>query len=164
MDSKGYEYGKNYVYLGYAWANDASVSASATNWQSAIRKDYYGDPITNTFLKDVNDWKDWALICDFPTAHFYSSIINHYALRGTPLIMNCIGVMIALIRPQVDIGTVKAYLGSTRGGAELEYVLGTYGPGLQSMNAFSVLHYVTIGFVIIGNIGYFMYTKKNQRG
>jgi hypothetical protein len=50
-----------------------------------------------------------------------------------------------------------------RGGAELEYLTGHPGPGMTAMDAFTIGHYMLILFIVIGNIGYFGYTRYARR-
>jgi len=160
----GYEYGRDYVILGYVMPNEASVAAMAQNFHGAITQDWLGRPIDDTFLAEINTWEDWDLIADFTTGLATSYLMNHFALRGTPMTVNCIGVMIASQKPYVDTGVYKAILQSMRGGAELEYLTGHPGPGLTAMDAFTFGHYMLILFIIAGNIGYYGYTKKQMGG
>jgi hypothetical protein len=77
--------------------------------------------------------------------------------------VNVIGVMSPTERPFYDSGIYKAILNSMRGGAELEYLIGHPGPGMTAMDAFTLGHYLLIGFIIIGNIGYFGYSRRQAK-
>jgi hypothetical protein len=70
--------------------------------------------------------------------------------------------MIASEKPYLDSGIILALLQSMRGGAELEYLIGHPGPGLTAMDGFSFGHYMLIVFILIGNVGYFGYTRQQQ--
>jgi hypothetical protein len=164
INKKQYTYGKDYVNLGYVFPNEASVAASAQDFHSAIRQDYFGNSIAGTFLDGVKDWSSWSLIAVFTTGIQSTSLIHHYALRGTPMIVNCIGVMVATSMPYLASGIYKAVLQSMRGGAELEYLIGVPGAGLTAMNSFTLGHYMLIVFIVIGNIGYFGYTRYRRKG
>ncbi|MBS7652452.1 MAG: hypothetical protein QXH67_00745 [Candidatus Bathyarchaeia archaeon] len=161
---KQYTYGKDYVYLGYIFPNEASVAATAQDFHASVRQDYYGKPIAGTFLDRIKDWSSWSLISVYTTGIQSGSLINHYGLRGAPMIVNCIGVMVATQQPYVSSGIYKALLQSMRGGAELEYLIGAPGPGLTAMNSFTLGHYLLIIFIIIGNIGYFGYIRPRRKG
>jgi hypothetical protein len=162
MNRKQYTYGRDYVYLGYVFPNEASVAASAEDFHSAVRQDYYGDSIAGTFLDQITDWSSWNLIASYTTGIQSQALINHYGLRGTPMIVNVIGVMVATQKPYVSSGIYKALLQSMRGGAELEYLTGVPGPGLTAMNSFTLGHYILIIFIVLGNIGYFGYTRHRK--
>lgn len=163
MKAADYKYGRDYVSLGFILPNEAAVAAIAQDFQGAVKQDYYGNPTKGTFLDDIKDWSSWALITDFSTGIQTASIRNHFALRGTPMIVNVIGVMIATTQPFVDTGLQKAMLQSMRGGAELEYLIGRPGPGITAMDAFTLGHYMLIAFIVIGNIGYFGYTRNQKK-
>lgn len=163
MAEKQYVYGEDYVNLGYIFPNEAAVAASAQDFHSAVRQDWQGRPLTGTFLEEVTDWEDWTLISDYTTGIQSGSLINHYGLRGTPMIVNCIGVMVATQKPYVSSGIYKALLQSMRGGAELEYLTGAPGAGLTAMNSFTLGHYMLIIFIVLGNVGYFGYTRYKKR-
>jgi hypothetical protein len=89
------------------------------------------------------------------------AMIRHWVLGyDTPMIEGAIGVCISILQPYVSTGRLKAMLGSTRGCAELEYLAGVPGPGLASMDAFTIVHYLMILFVFVGNLGYFGWEKN----
>ncbi len=163
MTQNGYEYGKNYIDLGYVFPNEAAVASAAQNLHNIIRQDKTGKPIQGTFLDNVNTWQDWALINEFTTGIQSDSIIRHFANSGTPVAVNVIGVMIASSMPYLQSGLYKAVLQSMRGGAELEYLIGAPGPGLTAMNSFTLGHYMLMIAIVIGNIGYFGYRNEMKR-
>jgi hypothetical protein len=79
-----------------------------------------------------------------------------------PMIEGAIGVNISALLPYVNTGHLKAMLESTRGCSELEYLGGVPGPGATSMDAFTLIHYLVILFIIMGNIGYFGWEKHQK--
>jgi len=162
VEEHGYTYGEDYVILGYVFPNEAAVASAAQDWQGVIHKDFYGQSTEGTFLDQIHDWSDWTLISDYTTGIQSGSLINHFGLRGTPMIVNCIGVMISTQMPYLSTGIYQALLQSMRGGAELEYLTGHPGPGMTAMDAFTLGHYMLIILIIIGNIGYFG-TRENAR-
>jgi len=164
LEQNGYQYGEDYVILGYVMPNEASVAAMAQDFQGTISQDWLGRSIDDTFLSEINTWEDWDLIADFTTGLATTYLLNHFALRGTPMTVNCIGVMIASQKPYVDTGVYLAVLQSMRGGAELEYLTGHPGPGLTAMDAFTFGHYMLLLFIIAGNIGYYGYSRKQVGG
>jgi hypothetical protein len=159
VQENDYTYGEDYIDLGYVLVNEAAVAAMAQDFHGVITQDISNNPIAGTFLDDVNTHEDFDLIVDFTTGLSTTYILNHYALSGTPLLVNCIGVMIPSQKNYVDTGLVLGLLGSMRGGAELEYLTDSPGPGLIAMDAFTFGHYMLIGFIIMGNLGYYMYTR-----
>jgi len=164
LTENGYVYGEDYISLGYIFPNEAAVASLAEDFQGSISQDWLGVPIAGTFLEDVNTWEDIDFIADFSTGLATTHLMNHFALRGTPMVVNVIGVMIPSSLNYVDTGVYLALLGSMRGGAELEYLTGHAASGLTAMDAFTFGHYMLIVFIIIGNLGYLMYTRKQTYG
>mgnify|MGYP006281202665 FL=1 len=164
LEENGYQYGEDYVILGYVMPNEASVASMAQDFQSTITQDWLGRPIDDTFLTEIETYEDWDLIADFTTGLATTYLLNHFALRGTPMTVNCIGVMIASQKPYVDSGVYLAILQSMRGGAELEFLTGHPGPGMTAMDAFTLGHYMLLLFIIAGNIGYYGHSRKQRGG
>ena len=158
-----YNYGEDYVVLGYVLVNEPSTSSLARDLHGVVQNDYKGNPLAGTFFDDLNDASDFTLIIDFSPGMQTQSMIRHWVQDyGTPMIEGAIGVNIPSLMPYRDTGDLLAMLQSTRGSAELEYLSGYPGPGLTSMDAFTLIHYLIILFIIMGNIGFFMW-ERNQR-
>jgi hypothetical protein len=163
MEENDYVYGEDYVCLGYVLVNEASTAALANNLHDVAQSDYKGNSLDDTFVADLNNAGDFDLIIDFSTGMQTTALINHWVMDfGTPMIEGAIGVNIPSYTPYLDTGHLDAMLRSTRGGAELEYLTGNPGSGLVSMDAFTLVHYMLILFIVMGNIGYFAW-ERNQR-
>ena len=161
LEAHDYKYWEDYIVLGYVFVNDAAVISMGNDFQGYIHNDWEGRPIKGSFLDRIKTAGDFSLIVDFSPGMQTVTLISNYAMPyGTPMIAGAIGVCIPLWSPYLDTGYLKAILATTRGGAELEYLTGHPGPGLQAMDAFTLVHYMLIAFIIIGNIGYFGWSRK----
>ncbi len=160
MEAKGYKYREDTLNLGYMFPNEPAVAAAAADFHGLVRTDYLGNSIEGTFLNKVKTAADWALIIDINTGIWNQALINHWRLPfGTKIVAHIIGVMVSGAKANVDAGLYEGSLGSLRGGAELEYMIKAPGPGLQAMDAFTLAHYSLLIFIVLGNIGYFGYTR-----
>jgi hypothetical protein len=160
MERYDYTYGDDYIILGYVFPNEAAVAAMATDFHGAVSVDWKGESIEGTFLDAIEDGGDFAMISSYTTGIVSTAVVRHFGQTfGTPIVRNSIGIMISAQTAYLDAGLIDALLGSTRGGAELEYLIGAPGPGLKSMDAFTLGHYMLIAFIIIGNIGHYGWTK-----
>jgi hypothetical protein len=163
MEEYDYVYGEDYVCLGYVLVNEASTAALANNLHDVAKVDYKGNSLDDTFYADLSDAGDFDLIIDFSTGMQTTAMINHWVMDfDIPMIEGAIGVNIPSYTPYLDTGHLDAMLQSTRGGAELEYISGNPGSGLVSMDAFTLVHYMLILFIIMGNIGYFAWEKNSS--
>lgn len=163
MDTYDYTYGEDYIILGYVFPNEAAVAALATDFHAQVSVDWNGESIEGTFLDNINDGGDFVMVASYTTGIVDSAIMRHFGQTfGTPIVRNAIGVMISAQTAYLDAGVIDALLASTRGGAELEYLIQAPGPGLKSMDAFTFCHYMLIIFILIGNIGYFGSKKLDE--
>jgi hypothetical protein len=162
MEEYDYNYGEDYVCLGYVLVNEASTSALANNLHDVAATDYLGNSLDDTFYADLNDAGDFTLIIDFSTGMQTVPMINHWVMDfDVPMIEGAIGVNIPSYTPYLDTGHLKAMLQSTKGCAELEYLTGNPGSGMTSMDSFTLVHFMLILFIIMGNIGYFAWEKNS---
>lgn len=162
MEEYDYVYGEDYVVLGYVLVNEASTAALANNLHDVANVDYKGNSLDDTFYADLENAGDFDIIIDFSTGMQTTALINHWVMDyDVPMIEGAIGVNIPSFQPYLDTGHLKAMLQSTRGGAELEFLTGNPGTGLTSMDAFTLVHFMLILFIIMGNIGYFAWEKNS---
>jgi hypothetical protein len=163
MEEYDYTYGEDYVVLGYVLVNEASTSSLAVDLQNVAYEDFKGRSLADTFYADLENAGDFSLIIDFSPGMQTVAMINHWVMDfGVPMIEGAIGVNVPSLMPYRDTGHLKAMLQSTRGCAELEFISGNPGVGITSMDAFTLVHFLIILFIIMGNIGYFMW-EKNAR-
>jgi len=163
MDQYDYTYGDDYIILGYVLPNEAAVASMATDFHGAVSVDWNGESIAGTFLDNIKDGGDFVMVASYTTGIVSGAIIRHFGQTfGIPIVRNAIGVMISAQTAYLDAGVIDALLGSTRGGAELEYLIHAPGPGLKSMDAFTLGHYMLIIFIIIGNIGHLGWKKRAE--
>ena len=158
-------YGVDYVNLGYVSGAEAAYTALANDFQSAVKKDYYGNDIQDMSLtKDIRGAVDIALVTDSTggaTPLYYTR--HWYEVYGTPYVSNCISLMYPMYVPYVASGQIAGMLNGLRGGAEYEYLINTPGSSIASMDAMSTSNLLIIFFVLIGNIAeYFIKSKKED--
>lgn len=162
MEEYDYTYGEDYVCIGYVLVNEASTSALANSLHDVTVTDYKGDSLEDTFYADLENAGSFDLIIDFSTGMQTIPMINHWVQDyDIPMIEGAIGVNIPSLTPYLDTGHLKAMLQSTKGCAELEYLTGNPGTGMTSMDSFTLVHFMLILFIIMGNIGYFAWERNS---
>jgi hypothetical protein len=161
LDRYDYTEGEDYIIIGYVFPNEAAVAALAQDFHANVRVDWKGNSIEGTFLDEIQNAGDFDMISDYTTGLATTYMINHMVLQyGVPMVENSIGVSVPNHLANLDAGLLTGLLASTRGGAELEFLIGSPGPGLKSMDAFTLGHYSLIIFIIIGNIGHYGWTRR----
>jgi hypothetical protein len=155
-DANDWKYGEDTLNLGYVFPNEAAVASAAQDFHGLVRDDYAGMSIDGTFLDDINDGSDWSLIIDIQTGIWSEAMVSHFHVSyGTRMVKHCIGVSVPGAKAQLEAGMLVGLLASLRGGAEMETLIGAPGPGVAAMDAFSLVHYMVLVAVVVGNIGYF---------
>lgn len=161
LEKYDYTYGEDYIILGFALPNQAATLAMATDFQGSVKVDWKGDSIEGTFLDRIETGADLDMISDFTTGAGNPGLINHVVLTfGTPMIQNQIGVSLPGSYMNLDAGLITGLLASTKGGSELELLMNEPGPGLIAMDAFTLGHYLLIAFIVIGNIGFYGWSRR----
>jgi hypothetical protein len=155
-EANDWKYGEDTLNLGYVFPNEAAVASAAQDFHGLVRDDYAGRSIEGTFLDDITDGSDWSLIIDIQTGIWSEAMVSHFHVSyGTNMAKHCIGVSVPGAKAQLEAGMLVGLLASLRGGAEMETLIGAPGPGVAAMDAFSLVHYMVLVAVVVGNIGYF---------
>ena len=82
--------------------------------------------------------------------------------RQVPLVIGLsLGILPANI-PYLEAGQLEALLGGVRGAAEYEILMKKPAMGSIVMSAQSLGHLAIIGFLVLGNITYFMSRKGRE--
>ena len=162
LDRYDYTEGEDYIIIGYVFPNEAAVAALSQDFHSNVRVDWKGNSIEGTFLDEIQNAGDFDMISDYTTGLATTFMIRHMVLEyDIPMVENSIGVSVPGHLANLDAGLLQGLLASTRGGAELEFLISSPGPGLKAMDAFTLGHYSLIIFIIIGNIGHYGWTRRS---
>ena len=157
-DTRGKEYGVDYVRLGYLPGGETAKTALATDLHGAVSVDYYGTPLEEiSILENINDGSDVDMVLAFDDGGLgYGGIVRQYhTVFGIPIVVNVLAVMGPGVEPYIDSGQVKGLVSGMRGGAEYELIYGKPGAAVAGLDAQSLIHLMVLGFIILGNIDYF---------
>ena len=162
LEKAGYEYGVDFVNLGYAAGAEIMISRIAEDIRTVYQTDYYGTDIDDLpLMDDVIGANDFVAALTFDpgsTTAFYSR--QWEAKYGTPVLGIPTAGNFMAIMPLILSGSVKAALNGARGCAEYEQLLNAPGYANRSINALSMGHLIVITFYILGNIAYFIERSK----
>lgn len=170
LKDAGYEYGVDYVNLGYYAGGEPTLAAFAKNPLSIYSKDFYGnDAASLPLMQEIKSMKDFSMamtLNDGPTGGTgtHEWVRQSTMAYGTPFIIGCTGVLAANNMPYLDSGQVKGVLSGLRAAAEYEVLTGTKGDATRGMDAQSMGHILIVLFVILGNVGMFLSKRKPSGG
>jgi hypothetical protein len=158
-----YEYGKDWVYLGFMTGGESAQIKAAEDLKSLFTYDHYGNRIEDLeMLNDINSFEDYDLIIGAwrggeyggHTMRIWSETFNEDLIQ--------IGQMAAWPQNMLDAGLMVGYVRGTRGAAEYELILKRPGIGVAAMDAVSLAFSWLIISVIIGNIGFYMRQQEAE--
>ncbi|RLI10742.1 hypothetical protein DRO42_00170 [Candidatus Bathyarchaeota archaeon] len=158
------EYGKDYVYLGYYTGGEAVVAQIASDIRSVFPTDAYGTPLDELpLMKEVNSVHDIDMVLSGDTGDWGDYYMRQWASPyGIPMAEIGIAMLASSYMPFYKSGLLFGISSSSRGGAELEKLIGEPGEATVIMDALSVSHLMVIAAVLLANIGYFA-TRGRRR-
>lgn len=163
---EGKKYLVDYINIGYFAGRDVAIAALSQDFRGYVGDtDWYGNKI-DKWLDEVGikNAGDIDVVITFDCAGAQDWWVRHWYLTWKTVILNGqIGVSVPEAVPNYNAGMLKGLLASTRGAAEYEYLTGKPGMALIAMDAFSLIHLFLILVIVLGNIGYFGWERKERR-
>jgi hypothetical protein len=161
----GKEYGVDYVNLGYKANYVAVMHGLASSIESIFPSDWSGTPLRDLpMMQDVtnyNDIKFIYVVADNATVEYWISIVN--AQYGVPAGSGVTAVVAPKMYSFVESGQMTGLLGGMKGAAEYERLVEHQGSATRGMDAQSIAHFLIIGLVILGNIGFFISRREKKQ-
>jgi hypothetical protein len=163
---EGKPYLEDYVNMGYYPGIDKFIAFLASDFRTALgENDWYGNPVAAWFdSNNINTAQDIDLVISFDSDDGAGDFMRFFYLEyGTPVIQSMIGVMVAGAKVQYNAGNFAAIVPSIRGAAEYQFLADYPGFALTQMDAFSVVQFFLIFLMVLGNVGYYGYTRNQRR-
>lgn len=153
LDAYNYEYGEDWVNLGFSTGMETAVAAFAANtW--FMGRDYLGNnvediPLMHTVrsAEDVDLWLQAGTRALWPIRQLYEKY-------GTPIIMLELEGFIGQGPVYVQAGQLVSFTHGWPGGAMYEQLLERPSLGMSGGSTISVLYYTLFVLIILGNISW----------
>lgn len=158
----GKTYGEDWVFLGYIAGGASAVAQLATDFRSIYPTDNFGNDLDDLpAMQGVNDWTSIELVLSSDTGdwggYFQTQWQSQYGVR-----MAQIGIAMSG-STGIPLWLAGNYFGmsvGSRGGAELEMLIGEPDDATISMDSISVSHLFVVIAVLLANLGYFMMRRE----
>ena len=167
-----YEYGVDYVNLGYRAGYEGPIKLMTTDLPTAISTDVYGTSLSRIpMTRDIRNIQQMHLIINVSAGYPGAKEWVQYAATpfGIPMVAGTTGVQVPLLMPYVP-QQMTGMLGAIKGAAEYEQLLIENYPELQEnarsqealrrMGPQMVAHLVLIGLIIAGNTLFFLERRR----
>lgn len=148
-------YGEDYVFLGYITGGESAIAQLASNIRSVYPVDHFGTPLDElSMMQGVNTHEDIAGVLSSDTGDYGVHFMTQWqAAYGSKLAEIGIAMNGSTDLPRWQAGNYFGLSIGSRGGAELEILIGELGEATTAMDSISVSHLLLIFAVILGNIG-----------
>lgn len=157
-------YGVDYVNLGYKPNYVSVLKGLGTSIASIYPTDNSGTPLEQLPLtqqvKSYADIKFVFVVTDNGIIDYWISIVN--AQFNIPVGAGVTAVMAPKQYAYVSSGQLTGLLGGMKGAAEYEELVGKHSLATTGMGIQSLLHFLLIFLILIGNLGYFL--GKREKG
>ena len=161
----GKEYGIDFVNLGYKYGYVSVLKGMGLSIESIFPTDNSGTPLSELPMMDsIINYEQIAFIfevADNATADYWISIVN--AGYGVPMGIGATAVMAPKYYAFIGSGQIVGLLGGMKGAAEYEILVDHPDAAFRGMDVQSLVHFLIIGFVILGNVGYFASRRQRRK-
>jgi hypothetical protein len=151
-------YGEDYVFLGYITGGESAIAQLASNMRSVYPTDHFGTPLDDIpMMQDVNTWHDVSGVLSSDTGDWGGYFLTMWQeAYGVPMAQIGIAMLGSTGIPRWLAGNYFGMSVGSRGGAELEMLIGEPGDAITAMDSISVSHLLVVIAVILGNLGLLM--------
>ena len=163
--AKNYEYGVDYVNLGFQVGNEFVIQRMGDDIGSMFQTDYYGTPYDSLpLMRNIRNFSNidfsFNLSAGYPgTVEWVQVAVDRY---GVNLGAGNTAVQAPQMYPYLRAGQLSGLLGGLNGAAEFEKAAGRIGKGTKFMVSQSFSHVIVIAFIIIGNAAFFLGERRRK--
>lgn len=158
------EYGVDYVDLGYRPGYIAVMIAMGREIGDIYTTDYEGTPIRELPITEhVHSYADIDLLFGFEHGAVIDYWVRYAQARfDQKMAFGTTAVMAPDAYPYLQANQIEGLVGGLKGAAEYETLIGRPGLGTRGMPAQQWGHLLVIGFIVMGNLGYY-FTSRRRR-
>ena len=164
-EATGAKEGEQWVNLGFKPGFSSVILGIGTDITQVYKTDHREIPIAEIpAMKGVRNYNDIGLVIDLASSNTPSDWIRYAQARFKQTVAAGItAVMATDYYPYLQSGQLTGLLNGLKGAAEYEHLVGYKGLASLGMTSQSIAHLAIIGFVILGNIGYFASRRRRRR-
>jgi len=154
-DFEASTYGEDWVFLGYITGGESAIAQLASNMRSVYPTDHFGKRLDDIpMMRDVNTWHDVSGVLSSDTGDWGGYFLTQWQEPyGVPMAQIGIAMLGSTGIPRWLAGNYFGMSVGSRGGAELEMLIGEPGDAIIAMDSISVSHLLIVIAVILANVG-----------
>jgi hypothetical protein len=156
-----YDYGVDYVGIGFIPGGEITVASLAEDFQNVIETDAYGNKVSDLQLTaDIEGVEDFAAMIPFDSAGVMMFWVRNWTTYDIPFFAAFTAGSEPTYAAFYNAGDIEGYLAGLRGGAEYELLTGYLSLGVKSMDLQSLTHLYAFAVLVVGNI--VIYIRRND--
>lgn len=158
----GKVYGVDYAFLGYRPGIAAVIVNLGKDFRSVFAEDYRGTPLDSLpVARNVKDYSAFAALIGLEAGAVGDAWVQYGQARyNFPVILGATAVVAPDLYPYLQAGQVVGIIGGLKGAADYEALVGYVGNASVGMTAQSVVHLLVIGFILLGNVAFFITRRR----
>jgi len=157
-------YGRDYVDLGYRPGQRALMVGLGREFRDFFAADYRNTPVDDLpLMRGVHNYSNIDLLVGLEAGNSGDEWIQFAGARyGVKIIIGATGVIAPDMFHYMQARQIKGLIGGLQGAAEYETLVSHPGTGIAGMVAQSWAHLLLLGFIVLGNVGYFVMRRRAQ--
>lgn len=162
----GARYGEAYAFMGYKPGMFSVVLNMGQEFRGAFPRDARGAAADSlAVLQGIHSLSDFGFVFDLAAGGTIDQVWIPYGQEKYRFSLGtgCTAVMAPDLFPFLQSGQLAGLIGGLAGAAEYEALVGHPDSATAGMQAQSVTHLVIIGFILLGNVLYFLARREAQR-
>ncbi|HHY17175.1 MAG TPA: hypothetical protein GX524_03790 [Firmicutes bacterium] len=161
LEERGFQYGVDFANLGYMAGDENAIRLFALDCLVVPTDDRGFKTADLPVMKGISTVEDFAFVHQFSMSSPEQWIRQVVDPMGIKYALGTVTVVVPSAVPYYNSGQLKGLLGGVSAAAQYELLTETPGRGAAMMDAQSMGHLIIIGFIALGNIGYFL--SKNEK-
>jgi hypothetical protein len=160
------QYGRDFVNIGFQSGNEFVIQRMGTDFKAMFPVDFQKTPYDSLeLLKGVKNFSNVDYVFNLSAGYPGT---KEWVLVGVDQFGFVLGagntaVQTTGMYPYIRSNQLHGILGGMNGAAEFEKLYGHLDKGTKYMLSQSFAHVIVIGFIIIGNVSFFMFERKRKR-
>lgn len=158
------KYGEDYAYMGFKAGMSAMIMSLVHDFKATCIKDYLGNDVyTMPILNGIKTLGDFPYLAELHDDSMINSWITYgHEVVGIKIGALCTAIMAPGIYANLSAGQLTGIVGGLKGGSEYEKLLGYRGLATNGMDSQTLIHFLIIIFILIGNFAY-LAKERNLR-
>lgn len=156
--------GVDYTFLGYKPYPALVIAGMGQNFRIQFPTDYYGTPLDSIpIMQGVANYDQLETVICITGSNVADWWITYGQGRyNFPFALGLTGVSASDFYPYLNSGQIYGLMGGLLGAAQYEQLSDNLGPAKDGMRIQVFAHIVIIGFILLGNIGFFLSKRRKN--